>query len=215
MAGDPDGAMIRISHALCQFYRFHIIRLGLLLIIILAVSCALPAQTCSTGSDLDAATKTAIDNAATRYLQMSKNGDVAGLKANAIPQLAGDFGIDRAGRGYEQALSGGGQATIAGTYLLDASQAKAPLPRAEFYCGIYNSQDRQAFFIPNLPPGRYAIVIQKVNGKDPITLDTGAAKSWRRVEAGRILSAAGFRRRSRRRMVLGESARVQGEGILA
>ena len=60
--------------------------------------------------------------------------------------------------------------TISGTYLLDASQSKAPLARADFYCGIYNSPDRVGFSIPNLPPGRYAVVIQKVNGKDPITL---------------------------------------------
>jgi len=161
--------MIRTLHALCPYSRFFV-RLGLLLTVFLAIPQALPAQTCSTGSDLDAATKTAIDNAATQYLQMSKNGDVAGLKANAIPQLAGDFGSIEQAAVTNKPYLAGGQATITGTYLLDASQAKAPLPRAEFYCGIYNSQDRQAFFIPNLPPGRYAIVIQKVNGKEPITL---------------------------------------------
>ncbi|MGB9254897.1 MAG: hypothetical protein WCC25_08700, partial [Candidatus Korobacteraceae bacterium] len=117
--------MIRISHALCQLYRFHIIRLCLLLIIVSAVSCSLPAQTCSTGSDLDAATKSAIDNAATQYLQMSKNVDVAGLKANAIPQLAGDFSSIEQAVVTNKPYLAGGQATIAGTYLLDASQAKA------------------------------------------------------------------------------------------
>ena len=35
-------------------------------------------------------------------------------------------------------------------------------------------------------------MIQKVNGKDPITLTSGAAESKRRVEAGGILSPAGF-----------------------
>ena len=62
------------------------------------------------------------------------------------------------------------KATITGTYLLDASQSKTALPRADFYCGIYNSSDRVGFSIPNLPPGRYAVAIQKVNGKNPITL---------------------------------------------
>jgi hypothetical protein len=161
--------MICISHACCQFSRF-LIRLGLFLSIVMAVSGTLPAQTCSTGSDLDAATKSAIDNAATQYLQMSKSGDVAALKVNAIPVLASDFGSIEQAVVTNKPYLAGGQSTITGTYLLDASQAKATLPRAEFYCGIYNSQDRQAFFIPNLPPGRYAIVIQKVNGKDPITL---------------------------------------------
>lgn len=134
------------------------------------MSCALSAQTCSSGPDLDAATKGAIDNAAKQYLDMSKTGDVAGIKANSIPQITGDFSAIEQAVVTNKPYLAEAQATISGTYLLDASQAKAPLPRAEFYCGIYNSPDRLAFFIPNLPPGRYAIVIQKVAGKDPITL---------------------------------------------
>lgn len=143
------------------------------LLILLAASClplALAAQTCSSGADLDAATESAIDTAAKQYLNMSKNGDVAGLKANSIPGIAGDFSaIEQAVVTNKQYLAGG-QATVTGTYLLDASQAKAALPRAEFFCGIYNSPQRTEFVIPNLPAGRYAVAIQKVDGKDPITL---------------------------------------------
>lgn len=128
------------------------------------------AQTCAAGADLDVPTKTAIDNAAKQYFDMSKNGDVAGLKANAIPALAGDFGSIEQAVVTNKAYFAQGTSTVAGTYLLDASQAKAPLARADFYCGIYNSPDRLSFSIPNLPPGKYAVVIQKVNGKDPITL---------------------------------------------
>jgi len=142
----------------------------LLLSLLTCVTPALQAQTCSSGADLDAATKAAIDNTATQYLNMSKNGDVAGLKANAIPAITGDFGsIEQAVVTNKQYLAEG-NATITGTYLLDASGAKAPLARADFYCGIYNSPDRLSFSIPNLPPGQYAIAIQKVDGKDPITL---------------------------------------------
>ena len=134
------------------------------------LSPAVCAQTCFNGPDLEAPTRTAIESAARKYFDMSAHGDVAGLKANAIPAIAGDFGsIERAVVTNKQALAGG-QPAITGTYLLDASQAKATLPRADFYCGIYNSPDRIAFFISNLPPGRYALVIQKVSGKDPITL---------------------------------------------
>ena len=140
------------------------------LTLLIPLTPALLAQTCSSGSDLDAATRTAIDNAATQYLNMSKNGDVAGLKANAIPAITGDFSsIEQAVVTNKQYLSQG-NATISATYLLDASDAKAPLARADFYCGIYNSPDRLSFSIPNLPPGKYAIAIQKVDGKDPITL---------------------------------------------
>jgi hypothetical protein len=101
---------------------------------------------------------------------MSKNGDVAGLKSNAIPAITGDFGSIEQAVVSNKSYFAEGQATITGTYLLDASQEKAALQRADFYCGIYNSPDRVGFSIPNLPPGRYAVVIQKVNGKDPITL---------------------------------------------
>jgi hypothetical protein len=128
------------------------------------------AQICFNGTDLDDPTKKAIEGAAHRYFDMSVHGDVAGLRANAIPAIAGDFGgIEQAAVTNKEFLVGG-QPEITGTYLLEASQAKAPLPRADFYCGIYNSPNRIGFFIPNLPPGRYAIVFQKVAGPNPITL---------------------------------------------
>ncbi len=160
--------MIRIpftSSLICGF-------LGAVLAILpwVVLSPSVDAQTCFNGPDLDAATKNAIEGAARKYLDMSAHGDVAGLKANAIPAIAGDFGsIERAVVTNKQFLAEG-QPTTTGTYLLDAAQAKAPLPRADFYCGIYNSADRIGFFISNLPPGRYALVFQKVSGKDPITL---------------------------------------------
>lgn len=147
-----------------------VLPLGVLVIALLAGSQVLPAQTCASGTELDSATKTAINNAATQYLSMSKNGDVAGLKANAIPAITADFSSIEQAVVTNKPYFAEGQASITGTYLLDASQSKAPLARADFYCGIYNSPDRVGFSIPNLPPGRYAVVIQKVNGKDPITL---------------------------------------------
>lgn len=145
-------------------------QLAILFSALLAATLALPAQTCSSGNDMDAATKNAIDGAARQYLDMSKNGDVAGLRANAIAQLAGDFSSIEQAVVTNKPYFAEGPSTITGTYLLDASTAKSTLPRAEFYCGIYNSPERLSFFIPNLPPGKYAIAIQKVNGKDPITL---------------------------------------------
>jgi hypothetical protein len=162
-------AVIRMSSVLPPLPR-RVLHAGILVIALLASSQVLLAQTCSSGSELDSATKTAINSAATQYLGMSKNGDVAGLKANAIPAITGDFSSIEQAVVTNKPYFAAGQATITGTYLLDASQSKTPLARADFYCGIYNSPDRVGFSIPNLPPGRYAVVIQKVNGKDPITL---------------------------------------------
>src|SRR5580692_10849489 len=80
-------AMISMLHVRRSVFRIAAVLpfLGMLL----AFSPALFGQTCSTGADLDAANKTAIDAAAQKYLDMSKNGDVAGLKANAIPEILG------------------------------------------------------------------------------------------------------------------------------
>ena len=128
-------------------------------------------QTCSSGADLDAGTKSAIESAAQRYFNMSAQGDVAGLKANAIPALASNFGSIEQAVVDNKKYFAEGQPATAGTYLLDASQSKSTLQRADFYCGIYNSPERVGFSIPNLPPGRYAVVLQKITGdKDPITL---------------------------------------------
>lgn len=161
--------MIRKTRTASSLYR-HTIFLIALVIGMFGGSQALPAQTCSSGADLDAAIKSAIDSAATHYLAMSKNGDVAGLKSNAIPAITGDFSSIEQAVVTNKAFLAEGPANITGTYLLDATQSKTPLARADFYCGIYNSADRIGFSIPNLPPGRYAVSIQKVNGKDPITL---------------------------------------------
>lgn len=145
-------------------------RIAFAVLLAMTLGPAALAQTCFNGPDLDAPTRNAIESAARKYLDISVHGDVAGLKANSIPAITGDFSsIERAVVTNKEFLAEG-QPTITGTYLLDASQAKAALPRADFYCGIYNSANRIGFFIPNLPPGRYAIVMQKIDGKQPITL---------------------------------------------
>ena len=140
------------------------------LLVTVVLASGLAAQSCTASGDLDVPTLTAIESAAHQFFLMSQRGDVAGLKTNSIPPVAGDFGaIEQAVITNKEYLSEG-QATVTASYLLDASQAKGPLARADFYCGIYNSPDRLVFSIPNLPAGRYALVMQKVNGKDPITL---------------------------------------------
>jgi hypothetical protein len=180
---NPRISAMNRTFLVCLRIRRIVIQLGILPVLILAAGLTLQGQTCSSGQDLDAPMKGAIETAAKRYLDMSKNGDVAELKANSIPQITGDFAAIEQAVVTNKPYLADGQTTIAATYLLDASDAKAPLEHAEFYCGIYNlAADRVGFFIPNLPPGRYAIVIQKVSGKDPITLTLvlqNAGTAWK------------------------------------
>ncbi|MGE0404717.1 MAG: hypothetical protein AB7O65_00325 [Candidatus Korobacteraceae bacterium] len=134
---------------------------------------ALPgmAATCATSAEMDDAARSALQQASLNFHKQAVAGDVAGLRAGAIPSLAGDFaGIESAIIQNQNNLKAG-EATILGTYLLQA-EGTAPLPRAEFYCGIYNSPDRVTFVIPNLPPGRYGIVTQTTAGENPMFFTT-------------------------------------------
>ena len=139
-------------------------------LLLLGLVCSGQAQECFSGSEIDALTAKAVAAAAQQYFSMSAEGDVAGLKANAVPEVAANF------RGIEQAVVTNkqyfeqGQPAETRIFILDASNSKTTWQRAEFYCGIYNSADRVGFAIPNLPPGRYAVTISKVTGKEPITL---------------------------------------------
>jgi hypothetical protein len=126
----------------------------------LALSAIASAQTCYTADDMDAPTRTALDNAAKRYFAMVAQGDSASLKQNAIPALASDFsGIENAVKDNQANLSGA-QATPRAPFLLKA-EGTAPLARAEFLCGVFGPNGQTAnsaeFVITNLSPGNYAI----------------------------------------------------------
>jgi hypothetical protein len=116
-------------------------------------------EACLTASDMGAATAATLQNTAKRYFQMAAQGDSADLRQNAVPSLAANFGgIEAAVNDHKEQFAGA-QSTVRPPYVLEAP-GNAPVARAEFFCGIYNSPDRVGFSIPNLPPGNYAVVIQ-------------------------------------------------------
>jgi hypothetical protein len=138
--------------------------------------CAVPAfsQTCVTADDMDASTRAALQAAANRYFDMVARGDAAALKQSSIPSVANDFSAIEQTIKDHQADLAGSHAVVRPPFLLKAEGA-APLPRAEFLCGIFDANGQTAnsaeFIIPNLPPGNYAIVILDVaTQKTPYTL---------------------------------------------
>jgi hypothetical protein len=148
------------------FFVFPLISLGLV--------ASTAAQTCLTSDELDAATRSAIQNTGSRYFQMISQGDTATLKQNAIPSLANNFtGLENAIKEAQPNLSGGTPAPRPPFEL--KAEWTAPIPRAEFLCGIFNASGPTAnsaeFVIPNLPPGTYAVEILDVNSsKVPYTV---------------------------------------------
>lgn len=119
-------------------------------------------QSCQTSSDLDDATRGALAAAAQRYFGMAAKGDVSSLRQNAIASLASDFsGIESTVKDHQPALDGA-QAAVKSTFLLEA-EGTAPLPKAEFYCGVFGKSGQTpgsaVFTLGNLPPGKYGVVI--------------------------------------------------------
>lgn len=153
----------------CFHFRFsQSIRLWLVgasLLSLMAAS-ALAETSCTEGNELDAATRAGIENTANRFRDMSARGDVGSLRAESIPGLASAFGgVDRAVLSNKEGLSG--TATISKIFLLNAP-GTAPVEMADFPCGVFgpagNTANSAELFIPNLPPGRYAVVVMDIKG---------------------------------------------------
>jgi hypothetical protein len=123
---------------------------------------------------MDPATRSALASAAQRYFDLVAKGDITSLRQAAIPNLASDFsGIETTVKDNQSALTGT-KGTARPAFLLDA-EGTAPIARAEFYCGVFgrNGQtaDSAAFYLNNLPPGKYGVVIDDVpTSKGPYTV---------------------------------------------
>src|SRR5258708_25171845 len=138
----------------------------LALIAALAFSAAnAAAENCLTASDMDAATRSALTSTSLRYFDMMARGAAASLRQNAIPGLANDFsGIEGTVKENQPALAGA-KASARPPFLLEAD-GTAPIPRAEFFCGVFGAsgqtKDSAAFSINGLSPGKYGVVIMDV-----------------------------------------------------
>ena len=120
------------------------------------------AQSCQTSEELDTATRNAIVAADQRYYAMAAKGDVASLQQNAIPSLAADFSaVEHRVKDHQQELAGA-QPAVKSIFLLDAS-GSAAIPHAEFLCGVFGKNGQTAtsaaFYLDNLPAGKYAVVV--------------------------------------------------------
>ena len=139
---------------------------GLLLLGLTLTAASVHAQSCTSDSDMDEATRTSIVNAAKRFFDNISRGDTAALRQAAIASLASDFsGVEGAVQDNQSNLSGT-QAVPRSPFLLKAD-GTAPLERAEFLCGVFRADGQTAnsavFVIPNLPPGTYAVEILDVD----------------------------------------------------
>jgi hypothetical protein len=121
---------------------------------------AAKAASCKTQSQMTAAERDALSNAARGIIDKVQSGDVQALRQNAIPMVAADFGgiassVDTLKPFVQQAAI-----TVDSLYALDSSSDNAGAARTDFYCGtqvvVLNFTD--------LAPGTYALAILHATG---------------------------------------------------
>lgn len=144
-----------------------------LAIFVSVLSIGVRAQTCQTANDMDPPLKSSITAAAQHYFDFAVRGDVASLRQVSIPTLASDFaGIEGTIKDHQQALAGA-QPILKGSYLLNADDA-TPNQRQEFYCGVFGKNGQTAnsaaFYLENLPSGKYAVVLFETNSSQGRTM---------------------------------------------
>lgn len=133
-------------------------------VLTLAASQMLVGESCLQQSELAPADKTAMQQTAQRFSQAVIAGNAQVMQSEAIPSLAADFLSVTAAVQEVSPKVAGGHSTVDFLYLLDASDAKAPLPQAQFFCGLFNAPIHVTFTIPNLPPGKYGFATSEVTG---------------------------------------------------
>lgn len=131
------------------------------------------AQSCQTSDELDNATKTAITAAGQHDFELAAKGDVASLRQNSVPILASGFAEVEARVKERQLDLSGAQVAMKSVFLLEAT-GEAPIPHAEFDCGVFGKSGQTAnsavFYLDNLPPARYAVVLLEANSAKARTM---------------------------------------------
>jgi hypothetical protein len=156
---------------------------GALLLFLTLAGLQLPltvhAASCKTQSQMTAAQRDALSNAARTMALEMQNGDAQGLKANSTPDFASDFSGVAASLDTLKPLIGKATITIDTLFALDASTEPAGAPRTDFFCG----SPVVVLNFPNLPPGVYALAIVHATGvKQPqiitLVLSQTADQRW-------------------------------------
>jgi len=128
------------------------------------------AQSCESKEEIPDATKSALQAAGKQLFDSVSAGDMNALRANTLPaQFNGISGVVN----DNKASLAGGRAQMRVYFLLDTGQN--PNADGRFYCGVFGSAGMSSgnaeFDLPGLPAGKYAVVIQDVQGsKGPYAL---------------------------------------------
>ncbi len=117
------------------------------------------AATCTTQSQMTAAQRDTVVNAARSILTDVQSGDLGDLRANTLPAVAANFSGIVSFVDYLKPIVQPATITVNDVYSLDNAGAPAA-PATDFYCG----SPVVAFHFTNLPPGDYALALLHATG---------------------------------------------------
>jgi hypothetical protein len=129
------------------------------------------AEVCTTQSQMQPAERDALAAAAANLARRIQSNDQTGLRSATIAEFQKDFGgIADVVTSTAPRLTGASP-VVEQIYILDATTLqKTPTgaaPDAQFYCTLNKSQAEADFSIPQLPPGRYAFAMVRMESAQP------------------------------------------------
>jgi hypothetical protein len=122
------------------------------------------AVSCTTQAQMAEADRAALVQAGKTLAAAVQSGNVAAVQALTIPKVKAQF--DSIASTIEQTAPRmtGATLTIDALYGLDASDLKSSAEDTQFFCGVPGSPLHVDFTIPQLPQGRYALVLVHATG---------------------------------------------------
>jgi hypothetical protein len=144
-------------------------------------------EVCTTQSQMKPADRDAIANATRALSSQVQTNDIAGLRQQSIPEFAKDYTTMTSLVAAISTKIVAAPLLVDQVYLLDATNLKTLADGtnqdAQFFCSLNNSIAEATFFIPALPPGRYAYSqVLAQNATSPwrlaFLLRQDAAGSW-------------------------------------
>jgi hypothetical protein len=122
------------------------------------------AVSCTTQAQMAEADRASLVQAGKTLASAVQSGNAAAVQALTIPKVKAQF--DGIASTIEQTapLLTGATITIDALYGLDASDLKSSAEDTQFFCGVPGSPLHVDFTIPQLPQGRYALVVVHATG---------------------------------------------------
>lgn len=129
------------------------------------------AEVCTTQSQMKPVERESLAAAATALAKAIESNDQSALKSKTIAEYQKDFAGVASVVNATAPMVRGAQPQVEQVYLLDASTlakgANGANPDASFFCTLNQSQSTAEFSIPQLPPGRYAFAMVRMEEAAP------------------------------------------------